>query len=159
MCCIDAHALVDASYEAVLLDLDNTLYARGASGLAAPELAWLDSLRDAGLKLAIVSNSTKQRVIDTGEELDVPVVVNALKPFTRGYREAAELLGVELGRCLMVGDQTYTDILGAHFAGIDAVLVVPMNRKDPVHTRILRLLDAAAVLGMKPEALANGQDA
>ena len=53
-----------------------------------------------------------------------------------------------------VGDQTYTDIWGAHRAGMDAILVKPLSSQDLFHTRILRRLDAFVVRDMQLEPVA-----
>ena len=51
----------------------------------------------------------------------------------------------------MVGDQTYTDILGAHLAGMHAILVQPLGSVDLGHTRLLRQLDRIILHKMLPQ--------
>ena len=146
---IDPQTLVDQGYRAVLLDLDNTLQPRGASGLSDEVIAWVRSLEKAGLGVALISNSARERTVEAARVLDVYLVRNAMKPFARGYVRACAALGVPCDRAVMIGDQSYTDVLGAHRIGMDAVLVAPQPGSDPLHTHILRVLDRRAVRGMR----------
>lgn len=149
--------VVEAGFKAVLLDLDNTLQARDRDSVGADEHAWVESLKREGLSCCLVSNTAKPRVRDAAASLELPLVENAYKPLAGGYRRALELVGEEPSRAIMVGDQTYTDILGAHRAGMRAVLVDPLCDVDLAHTRLLRKLDRRAVRGMEREKLEAGQ--
>ena len=96
-----------------------------------------------------LSNSARERTVEAARVLDVYLVRNAMKPFARGYVRACAALGVPCDRAVMIGDQSYTDVLGAHRIGMDAVLVAPQPGSDPLHTHILRVLDRRAVRGMR----------
>ena len=96
-----------------------------------------------------ISNSARERTVEAARVLDVYLVRNAMKPFARGYVRACAALGVPCDRAVMIGDQSYTDVLGAHRIGMDAVLVAPQPGSDPLHTHILRVLDRRAVRGMR----------
>ncbi len=148
---IDPDDLVAAGYKAVLLDLDNTLLPRGVQSVSDEVTGWVQSLSRAGLGVCLVSNTAKPRVHEVAVALGVPVVESAHKPFVAGYVRACELLGVRACDAVMVGDQTYTDIWGAHRAGMDAILVQPLSTVDLFHTRLLRKLDAFVVRNMQPE--------
>lgn len=154
---IDPCSLADAGVRAVLLDLDNTLLARGESEVPSDVEAWVRSLAGHGLAACIVSNTSKPRVRHVAEQLDVPVVAGARKPSSKGYHRACALLGVAPSEAVMVGDQSYTDVLGAHRAGMGAILVMPLGTRDLLHTRLLRALDALAVRGMRPERRAGAR--
>lgn len=146
---IDARDLVARGYRAVLLDLDSTLQPWGAACLSPEVVSWVQSLKDAGLSVALISNSARERTVEAARVLDVYLVRNAMKPFARGYVRACAALGVPCDRAVMIGDQSYTDVLGAHRIGMDAVLVAPQPGSDPLHTHILRVLDRRAVRGMR----------
>lgn len=146
---IDPQMLVEQGYRAVLFDLDNTLQPRGSVGLSDEAIAWVRSLEEAGLGVALISNTAHERVVEAALVLDVPLVRNAMKPFAHGYVEACAMLGVACGQAVMIGDQSYTDVLGAHRVGMDAILVVPQSGSDPLHTHFLRMLDRRSVRGMR----------
>ena len=111
----------------VLADLDNTL-ASYEEALPSPSLRrWKDELEEKGVALFVVSNSRKsRRCPDFCEALGIPYVRHAGKPGTKGFREALEQTGVPAGQAVMVGDQIFTDTLGANRAGIATVLVKPV---------------------------------
>jgi HAD superfamily phosphatase (TIGR01668 family) len=50
----------------------------------------------------------------------------AAKPLPRGYRAAAVSMGLAVDQCVAVGDQIFTDILGANLAGMKSVLLEPI---------------------------------
>ena len=83
------------------------------------------SIRQAGgVRLCIVSNSRKlHRVPVFSEKYGVPCVMRAKKPFLRGIREAMTRFGASRAQTALVGDQTYTDVLGANLAGIMSIQV------------------------------------
>ena len=111
----------------LLADLDNTLTRYGQADPDGAVLAWRAALREAGVELFLLSNSRRpQRVRHYGEVLDIPVLGHAGKPRPDGYRAAMERMGVTPRETAMVGDQIFTDILGAKRAGVTALLVEPI---------------------------------
>ena len=122
----------------VLADLDNTLVPY-EEALPSPALtAWKEALEKNGVALFVVSNSRKsRRCPDFCAALGVGCVRHAGKPGVKGFREALEKSERQPSEALMVGDQIFTDILGANRAGIKKVLVKPIAwGKNP--GRILR---------------------
>ena len=142
---IDPQALAESGVRGVLLDLDNTLLARGSSELTPEVCAWVSSLREHGLKVAIVSNTNNDRCARIAKELDVPLVRNAFKPFKHGLVRACAMLGIACRDAVMIGDQCYTDILGASRAGMISIMVDALSDADPVHTKFLRGFDRFAI--------------
>lgn len=116
-----------AGIKLVLADLDNTL-APYEEGLPSPTLRrWKEELEENGITLFVVSNSRKsRRCPDFCQALGIPYVRHAGKPGTKGFLQALSGTGVSPDQAIMVGDQIFTDILGANRAGIPSVLVRPM---------------------------------
>lgn len=148
---IDASRLVAQGVRAVFLDLDNTILPRGLHVVPVSTAAWVRGLKDAGLKVCILSNSNKPKVAEVARQLELPAIQGAKKPLGRGFAEALELCGVTSGQAVIVGDQTYTDILGAHRAGMRGILVRPLSDNDLWHTRLLRVVDRLACTGLEPQ--------
>ncbi len=88
-------------------------------------------LKDAGFRLAVVSNRTNNfdgELADLGIasffELTVAAgVVNSWKPEARIFLHSVEALRLRPSQALYVGDNYYADIVGARQAGLHHVLV------------------------------------
>lgn len=148
---IDASRLAAQGVRAVFLDLDNTILPRGLHVVPVSIAAWVRGLKGAGLKVCLLSNSNKPKVAEVARQLELPAIQGAKKPLGRGFAEALELCGVAPGQAVIVGDQTYTDILGAHRAGMRGILVRPLSDNDLWHTRLLRVVDRLACTGLEPQ--------
>lgn len=124
---------------AVVTDLDNTLVPWRSEDVEAEVIAWLTSLRDAGMKVCIASNTRHLRRLERlGERLGIlHVPFNAAKPGVRGIQRALSLLGSPPGETAMVGDQLFTDIVAGNRAGLYTVLVNPLSRREFVGTRLI----------------------
>lgn len=119
--------LVGLGVTLVLADLDNTL-ARYREKEPSPALRlWKEQLEAAGITVFIVSNGRKpNRSRRFAQALGTAFISHAGKPRRRAFRQALEQTGRRAGEALMVGDQIFTDIWGAHNAGITAVLTQPV---------------------------------
>lgn len=119
----------------LLMDFDNTMLPY-TTDVPTPELlAWLGRMKAAGITLCIVSNSRKPRVPKFSEEYGVPCVTRAAKPGVRGIREAMARFHADRAGTALVGDQIYTDVLGANLAGVTALHVRSIHN----HTVWLKL--------------------
>jgi HAD superfamily hydrolase (TIGR01509 family) len=111
----------------------------------------LERLRDAGFKLAVVSNSEgtiEQMLVEIGLRDLLSAVVDSsvigfTKPDPRLFAVALEQLGVAPGEALMIGDSPSADVDGAHAAGIRAALIDPYDFYP--WSRAPRFPDVAAV--------------
>jgi putative hydrolase of the HAD superfamily len=106
-----------------------------ARELGATTHALLDSLRQQGLKLGLVSNAFDPgwllhrdlEQMGLGERLDVAVFsseVGVRKPHPAIFERALSHLGVEPERALFVGDRLYEDVRGAAEAGMTTAQAV-----------------------------------
>ena len=91
----------------------------------------LGRLRDAGIRLAALTNSTQQvadaQIDNSGlrdyfEQVLSADIVQRLKPAPEPYRMAAESLGVEIGQVWLVAAHAW-DVVGAMRAGCAAAFV------------------------------------
>ena len=124
--------------KAVLVDLDNTLIAWNNPD-GTPEMKqWLHDVRDAGIRIIVVSNNTKKRVKRAVEKFEIDYVCWSMKPFTWGIDRALKEFHFEKNEVVMVGDQLMTDIRASHRAGIRSILVKPLVEHDSLKTQINR---------------------
>lgn len=125
---IEAKALKEKGIKLVLADLDNTLAAYKSLEPSDRAKAWRDDLKKHGIELFILSNSRKPtRVQEYARRLEVPYLGHAGKPGRKGFLKALEQTGCAPHEAVMVGDQIFTDIMGAGRVGIVPLLVRPIQ--------------------------------
>ena len=125
---IEPAALAGKGIRLVLADLDNTLAPYGAEGPSDGVLAWRRGLESAGIRLCLLSNSRRPGRSDRfARALDIPTERRAGKPKRKGYLKAMERMGCRPDETVMVGDQIFTDTLGANLAGVTPLLVEPIR--------------------------------
>ncbi len=127
--------------QAVLLDVDNTLALHGSQRPFEGAVEWTWKIRRAGFTMIIMSNNFKSRVAPFAGLFDLPFQSMCMKPFPRAYRAAARRLGVDPGRACVIGDQIFTDIVGANRAKMKSILLVPVAEEHSVTFLIRRLLE------------------
>jgi len=135
--------LAQRGLRGVVVDLDNTLVPYGVTPPPPQELAeWKQTLDAAGIPLAIVSNAKKHRTRLWAEALGVSGWGLAGKPLPLSLRKTFAKMGLQPSEVAVVGDQLFTDVLGANLAGGYAVLVDPIEPKKGLpHTRWVRKLE------------------
>lgn len=136
---IDLKALAQSGKKLVLLDVDNTLLPWKGEAIPQSSLEWVATARKCGLELCILSNTRHPARLDRiAKKLGVSYLRGKFKPSTAMYRQALKQFGVQPQQAVMIGDQLFTDILGANRAGIEAIWVRPMTAHDFVGTKISR---------------------
>lgn len=150
--------LVRLHLDTVLLDVDNTLRRRDNAEVPPTVRTWLTQARTKGIKLCLLSNNFHADVFDLAHELDLPIVAKAMKPLSLGFKRALALLDATPEESVMVGDQLFTDVLGAHLAGMRAYLVRPLVDVDLAHTLFVRRIEDRFLGNAVPEGSPCLQD-
>lgn len=138
---LDADRLAGLDVAGVLLDVDETLVPAGVEEPDASTIAWVEAARARGVRVAGVSNGAPGRVARVADRIGIPATSLAGKPWPGAFRRAVRRLGLPPHRVAMVGDQWFTDVLGAHLAGLRTVQVAPLSDGGLPHTRLLRRLE------------------
>lgn len=139
---ITPELLKSEGVSALVLDIDNTLAPKYVPLPDETLKGWIASLRDTDIKLYIISNNRSNRVSRFAKALGVPYFCNGMKPFPRTFLRAVKEMGVPRGKVAAVGDQIYTDVCGAHLAGIRAFLVNPIDpKRENIFLRFRRRLE------------------
>ena len=137
---IDYYSYYEKGYRGVLFDVDNTLVEHGEPvTIRAIEL--FGRLKETGFKTCIISNNKEYRVKPLADALESDYVYKAGKPSARGYLEGMEHMGTDARTTLFVGDQIFTDILGANRAGIHSILVKPVAKHEEIQIVLKRRLE------------------
>ncbi len=115
--------------KAVAIDLDNTsVYDCTITPIKGVK-EWLKTVKEAGFKVVIISNSFAFRAKVMGKMFDCPSYGPAEKPDTKMIFQAAKKVGVEIHEMALIGDRLFTDIVGANNSGAVSVYVKPYRKE------------------------------
>ena len=126
---------------ALLLDVDNTLTTHNDPKPLDGLDRWLEDMRAAGIRMMIVSNNHAPRVAPFAKKLGLDFVAEGAKPLPVGFSKAAKKLGFPKSSICAVGDQIFTDILGANLFGIRSIFVFPIEPETSLPFRFKRALE------------------
>lgn len=138
---IDTAFLQKENIDTLLLDVDNTLSTHHGTVLVDGLTEWLETVGNSGIKLIIVSNSKRWRIEPFAAKIGLPFVSLAAKPLPFGYRKAVKALNADKRRTAIIGDQLFTDVLGAGLYGIKSLLVRPVKLEDGWSFKIRRYFE------------------
>ncbi len=139
---ITLELLKSRGISALLLDLDNTLVSRETGEAADSVHAWIQEMKNAGIACCILSNNWHKVVFSHAEALGLPIVYKAMKPLPVAYIKALVKIGAKREHTAVVGDQLFTDVLGARFCVLGSILVEPLSTTDLWYTRIFRKFES-----------------
>lgn len=114
----------------LMLDFDNTIVPYTTDEPTAQMTRWLEEVPHSGIQLCIVSNSRRGRVPAFCAARKLDCITHARKPFPKGIRECLNRYGIPASQAALVGDQIYTDTLGANAAGVTSILVSAINNHN-----------------------------
>ena len=136
---LEPEALHRRGVRLLMLDFDNTVLPYTSNEPGQELLSWVERMQKSGMTLCVVSNSRKPRALPFCEQTGIGCIREAKKPFPRGIRECLRQYEVSPSEAALVGDQIFTDVLGANSAGVFSVLVRPIH----LHNIWLKLRHAA----------------
>ena len=108
----------------LLCDLDNTLRLHSEKEPADELADWIEDCRKAGIKIVIISNNGRKKMMQKFcEPIGVDCVWWAKKPLSTKLTETMEKYKVKPEQTAMLGDKITTDVWAAKFAKIRAYKV------------------------------------
>ena len=122
--------LKEKNIRLLMLDFDNTIVPYTTSHPTKEMSDWLHEMVASDIQLCVVSNSKKQRVKLFCKAWDIPCITHAQKPFSKGIRQCLEKFQVFPEDAALVGDQIYTDTLGANSVGVRSILVKAIDNHN-----------------------------
>ncbi len=130
---------------AAVFDIDNTLVAH--TEMTPPEnvLEYFSFLDSIGIKYAIVSNNSMERVQSFCDKLGVPYYYKALKPRKKFLIKALADLNVDAKNAVLVGDQLFTDIWGGNRMKMLSVLVTAVGEDETGFVSFKRRFERAVL--------------
>lgn len=123
---------------AVLSDIDNTLAPYEQDEPDERIRAWVRSLSESGIKIALVSNNHAPRVELFNRELGLLAYPDSGKPKKKTLLRAMRELGVSIEETAMLGDQLLTDAWAGKHIGLPALIVPPIKDKTNLFFRFKR---------------------
>ena len=125
----------------LIVDVDNTLINLERK-MPAGVSDWAKNIQKKGIKICILSNSNKiDKVGSVAKIIEAPYIFFGKKPLKSGFLRAKEILKLNSENIAVVGDQIFTDILGANAAGMKSILLEPEQEEDSLSFRIRRRLE------------------
>lgn len=119
---IDYQKLYDRGFRGIIFDIDNTLVHHGDSSTSEIDDLFR-RIQGIGLKTILLSNNDRERTERFIKNIDTPYICDADKPEPGNYLKAVKLLGIKKEEAVVVGDQIFTDILGANRSKLASILV------------------------------------
>lgn len=124
---ITVQDLKDLGIRGLLLDVDNTLTFHGSQELSPAVKAWLEEMQGAGFLMTVVSNSWEWRVAPFANRLGLKHTSLSCKPLPFGFWRGIRRMGLKPAECIAIGDQVFTDIIGANLCGIASIQLQPIE--------------------------------
>ena len=114
----------------LMMDFDNTIGPYTTSTPTAEMDRWLRDMAASDIRLCVVSNSKKDRVKIFCKEYGIDCITHSRKPFPKGIRQCLNRYGLSPRHCALVGDQIFTDTLGANGCGVTSILVEAIDNHN-----------------------------
>ena len=107
----------------LMMDFDNTIVPYTTSTPTEEMDRWLREMAASDIQLCVVSNSKKDRVKVFCGQYGIDCITHSRKPFRKGIRQCLNKYRFPPSHCALVGDQIFTDILGANGLHVTSILV------------------------------------
>ena len=107
----------------LMMDFDNTIVPYTTSTPTKEMDRWLRKMAASDIQLCVVSNSKKDRVKVFCGQYGIDCITHSRKPFRKGIRQCMNQYGFPPSHCALVGDQIFTDTLGANGFNVTSILV------------------------------------
>ena len=114
----------------LILDVDNTLIDY-YKHMTDETVQWIQKLKENDMKMCILSNSNKKQKVEmVAQKLGLAYRHWGMKPLKRGFKLAQKMLNLPNSEIAVIGDQIFTDVIGANRMKMFSILVEPIEEKD-----------------------------
>lgn len=131
----------EMGYNAILLDVDNTITPYHEKVPNKEGKAFVKSLKEAGFKVIVYSNNTNKRVSVIASSVECEYVCWAFKPLPFKSNYLIRKKGFKKSTTICMGDQLITDVLCGKLTGIYSIYVKPISDVDIFSTKINRFFE------------------
>ena len=126
---IDFDELYKNGYRGLIFDIDNTLVHHGEDSTKEVDELFKE-IQKLGFKTLLLSNNGEDRIKKFLKNINSLYISNAQKPKRYNYLKAIDMLNLNKSEVVFIGDQIFTDILGANRCGIPNILVKFMHKEN-----------------------------
>lgn len=123
----------------LFFDLDNTIISYLQNKPTKENKILFDKLKKMGFDVFIFSNSPSNRLEPFEKELNVKAFSGSMKPLKKGYKKVLNMYDKD--KCVFIGDQIMTDVIGAKRNGLYVIFIDRINNKEPIYTKIWRFFE------------------
>ncbi len=135
---VDYEGLFRKGKRGIIFDIDNTLVPHGAPA-DERSIELFRRLHDMGFTTMLLSNNGRKRVEPFAGAVCSDFICKAGKPGKKGYFSAIERMNCTRENVVFIGDQLFTDILGAKRAGISNIFVHQIARQEEIQIILKRI--------------------
>ena len=125
----------------LLLDLDNTLTTHDNPRPADGVIEWIETMKESGIKMLIVSNNHFERVKPFADKLGLEFICEGKKPLSDGFNRAQKKMNIPFKNLAVVGDQIFTDVLGANIRRVRCIYVFPIEHEKKGFLKFKRKIE------------------
>ena len=126
---INSDFFKEEDIKGVIIDIDNTVI-DAKKNVIDGLIEWKNELTENDIEVIILSNTVdRPKVATIANLLDVDYFIFGRKPNLGGFNKARKHLNLPAENMAVIGDQIFTDILGANKAGMLSVLVNPLQEQ------------------------------
>ncbi len=138
---IDLLSLHDKGIKGIILDLDNTISMWRGITITEEASLFIKKASSLGYRICLVTNAKKERAEEIAGKNNLDFVAPALKPLKRSFLKAVGIMKMKENQVAVIGDQLFTDIIGGNRAGCFTILIPPLDKKEFIGTKLLRMLE------------------
>ena len=136
---INYKKLKKMSKKYLFFDLDNTIISYLQNKPTKENKILFDKLKKMGFEVFIFSNSPSNRLEPFEKELNVKAFSGSMKPLKKGYKKVLNMYDKD--KCVFIGDQIMTDVIGAKRNGLYVIFIDRINNKEPIYTKFWRFFE------------------
>ncbi len=138
---ITPELLGENNISGLLLDLDNTLTTHDNPRPADGVIEWIETMKESGIKMLIVSNNHFERVKPFADKLGLEFICEGKKPLSDGFNRAQKRMNIPFKNLAVVGDQIFTDVLGANIRRVRCIYVFPIEHEKKGFLKFKRKIE------------------
>ena len=133
--------LLQMGVRGLICDIDNTLATYEQPDPPEDVVRWCAAMREAGIRIAFVSNNDEARVARFNQNFGFPAYPNSRKPLSEFIHRAMKAMGTDVTNTAVLGDQLLTDALAGKWCGLTVIIVPPIKDKKTFFFRFKRWLE------------------